>query len=591
MAIRSALSALALMVALPVMSQNPPMASPIPHEVPKVDLGEWTRGSDLQPVIERFNADRSLLRRSLAINTSPEGRATWKAFYTQWQKELAKVPFAKLGFDGQVDFLLLKNHLAREARQIDLNEPLAKSGEKWVPFAGTIWDLREKLRRFEKIEPEKLATEITALEKTIAAESAKLDKAKPVDRGLANRAIQTATTAKEELKEWFDFYNGYDPMFTWWVAEPYKRTDAALDAFIAKLKEKLIANPREEERVPPIGADGLQAELAGEMIVYSAAELVEIANKEFEWCEAEAKKASRAMGFGDDWNKAMEHVKGLHVAPGEQPEMIRELAVEAIDYLEKRDLLTIPELAKQTWRMTMMSPERQRTSPFFLGGEVIMVSFPTNTMSHEEKLMSMRGNNRHFARATVHHELIPGHHMQGFMTARYRPYRNLFNTPFWVEGWALYWEMLLWKMGFPETPENKMGMLFWRMHRCARIIFSLSYHLGTMTPEQCVDFLVERVRHERATADAEVRRSFNGSYPPLYQAAYMLGALQIWRLREELVDTGKMKEKDFHDALLKEGSIPIEMMRAILTKQKLSADWQPSWRFYPGIEKGAAKKK
>lgn len=591
MALRTPLIALALVASTAAMSQNPPMASPIPHEVPKVDLGEWTRSSDLQPVIERFVADRNLLRRSLAIGGSPQGRATWKAFYTQWQKELAKVPFAKLSFDGQVDFLLLKNHLAREARQSDLNEPKAKEAEKWVPFASTIWDLREKLRRMEKIDQERMATEITSLEKTIAAETAKVDKAKPVDRGQANRAIQTATTAKEELKEWFDFYNGYDPMFTWWVAEPYKRTDAALDAFIAKLKEKLIANPKEEERVPPIGADGLQAELAGEMIVYSAAELVEIANKEFEWCEAEAKKASRAMGFGDDWHKAMEHVKGLHVAPGEQPEMIRELAIEAIDYLEKHDLLTIPELAKQTWRMTMMSPERQRTSPFFLGGETIMVSFPTNTMSHEEKLMSMRGNNRHFARATVHHELIPGHHMQGFMTARYRNYRSPFGTPFWVEGWALYWEMLLWKMGFPETPENKMGMLFWRMHRCARIIFSLSYHLGTMTPEQCVDFLVERVRHERNTADAEVRRSFNGSYPPLYQAAYMLGALQIWRLREELVDTGKMKEKDFHDALLKEGSIPIEMMRAIFTKQKLSADWQPSWRFYPGIEKSVAKKK
>jgi len=95
------------------------MASPIPHEVPKVDLGEWTRGSDLQPVVERFVADRNLLRRSLAISGSPQGRATWKTFYSQWQKELAKVPFAKLTFDGQVDYLLLKNHLAREARPYD----------------------------------------------------------------------------------------------------------------------------------------------------------------------------------------------------------------------------------------------------------------------------------------------------------------------------------------------------------------------------------------------------------------------------------------------------------------------------------------
>jgi len=57
--------------------------------------------------------------------------------------------------------------------------------------------------------------------------------------------------------------------------------------------------------------------------------------------------------------------------------------------------------------MDMMTPERQLVSPFFLGGEVILVSFPTNTMSHEQKMMSMRGNNVHFARATCFHELDP----------------------------------------------------------------------------------------------------------------------------------------------------------------------------------------
>ena len=75
-------------------------------------------------------------------------------------------------------------------------------------------------------------------------------------------------------------------------------------------------------------------------------------------------------------------------------------------------------------------------SPFFLGGEVIRGSFPTDEMTHEEKRMSMRGNNTHFSRATVHHELIPGHHLQGFMTDRYNSHRYLFGTPFWTEGWA-----------------------------------------------------------------------------------------------------------------------------------------------------------
>ncbi len=105
---------------------------------------------------------------------------------------------------------------------------------------------------------------------------------------------------------------------------------------------------------------------------------------------------------------------------------------------------------------------------------------------------------------------------------------------FWGEGWALYWEMLFWDLDFPKTAENKVGMLFWRMHRAARIIFSLHFHLGQMTPEECIDYLVKRVGHELDNATAEVRRSFNGNDGPLYQAAYMLGGLQIRALRLEL---------------------------------------------------------
>ncbi|MFN0087917.1 MAG: DUF885 family protein, partial [Blastocatellia bacterium] len=330
----------------------------------------------------------------------------------------------------------------------------------------------------------------------------------------------------------------------------------------------------------PIGRDALMVELAAEMIPYSPEELIAIGLKELDWCENEMKKASRELGFGDDWHKALEHVKNKFVEPGKQPEMIRALAMEAIEYVEKNNLVTVPPLARESWRMEMMSPERQLVSPFFLGGEVIQVSYPTNTMAHEQKMMSMRGNNPHFSRATVHHELIPGHHLQGFMTQRYKPYRALFNTPFWTEGWALYWELLLWDRGFPKTPEDRIGFLFWRSHRCARIAFSLSFHMEKMTPQQCIDLLVNRVGHEVDNATAEVRRSFAGAYGPLYQAAYLLGGLQIYSLHKELVEGGRMTDLAFHDTILRENRIPVEMVRAILTKQKLTRDFKTTWKFY-----------
>ncbi len=181
------------------------------------------------------------------------------------------------------------------------------------------------------------------------------------------------------------------------------------------------------------------SELRSEMIPYTSEELIAIAEKEMAWCENEMKKASNDLGYGDDWHKALEHVKNLYVEPGKQPEMIRDLALEAIKFVEDNDLVTVPELARDSWRMEMMTPERQLVSPFFLGGETILVSFPTNTMAHEQKMMSMRGNNIHFSRATVFHELIPGHHLQGFMAARYKLYRAVLGPPFWTEGNALHW--------------------------------------------------------------------------------------------------------------------------------------------------------
>jgi hypothetical protein len=75
------------------------------------------------------------------------------------------------------------------------------------------------------------------------------------------------------------------------------------------------------------------------------------------------------------------------------------------------------------------------------------------------------------------------------------------------------------------------------------------------------------------------RRSFDGSYEPIYQCAYMLGALQFYALHKELVG-GKMTDKAFHDGVLKENRIPVEMIRADLSKQKLTADFASSWRFW-----------
>jgi dipeptidyl aminopeptidase/acylaminoacyl peptidase len=665
--------------------------------------------SEVRVAARHYDADRGALRRKYTIPTAPAQFDRLRRFHQGWATALQKLDRSVLSASGRDDLATLAKRIERDLADLHAAFFRQREIESLLPFGPAIVRLEEDRWQLTPFDPVQLAGRLTELRKQmemirerVAADLAKADTTcgMVVTRQRAEWAAEGATSLRGVLKSWYSFYAEYDPLFTWWVSQPYKEADAALDAYAKLLKDRAPSRPAEDRTasalpyprivdsspanlpdVPgllkkpselmaviqryqvdfgfrgrragpnnpasdrqarqrdqlegwrsalekldfdalspdarvdyillqsvisrdlkrlqqpntgggrprakdsneivgrPIGREALLAALAAEMIPYSPEQLVELANREYAWCEAEMKKASREMGFGDDWHKALEKVKTLHVPPGGQPKVVRDMALEAIDYLRQHDLVTVPPLAAETWRMGMLSPERQKFSPFFLGGEVILVSFPTDTMSHEAKLQSLRGNNVHFSRATVHHELIPGHHLQQFMVARHQPQRGMFGTPFWTEGWAVYWEMVLYERGFPRGPEDRVGLMFWRMHRCARVIFSLGFHLGKMTPQECIDFLVDKVGHERDNATAEVRRSFAGGYPPLYQAGYLVGAKQFWALRKELVETGRMTDRAFHDAILKENHMPVEMVRAVLTNQPLTRDYKPGWKF------------
>ena len=594
-----------------------------------LDLGDLNSDrSEIRGAIERYPVDRASFLRTLPSAASPDRDSRTRDHATWWLDRLERLDFSPLGLDAKVDYLLFKNYLRHEIRTTDLRIKERSEAAPLVPFGSTILELDEARHDLKTMDWSKVAGMLTRLTNEVI-DARKALEAKPraeskVRKAVANRAASNSEALRVTLRDWNAFYEGYDPLYSWWNAEPYKAADTALGAYATALRDRLGASPSDDPgmgrgrggrggggggRGPqggptavdaptpppapdrnaeivgdPIGREALLTELAFEMIPYTPEELVEIANREFARCEAEMKKASQEMGLGDDWKAALEKVKTLHVEPGKQPSMIRDLALEATAYVEDNNLVTVPSLCKNSWRMAMMSPEAQLVNPFFTGGQTITVSYPTGGMTHEQKMMTMRGNNVHFSRATVHHELIPGHHLEGYMSSRYKTYRAPFSTPFLIEGWPLYWELLLWDRGFAKSPENKVGMLFWRMHRCARIIFSLGFHLETMTPKHCVDFLVDRVGHERDNATGEVRRSFTGGYGPLYQAAYLLGGMQLRALHRDLVESGRMAEKPFHDAILKQNRIPIEMIRAAITGQELRRDFAPDWKFQGEVD-------
>lgn len=590
---------LLLILAVPLRAQDWRHGQPAQAEraaaeylPPAVESG-GVDDAGMRALVERYAADRGGLERFYPVPQSALQVARFRAFDQAWLARLDALPEGGLGVEGRIDWQLLQAHLRQDLVLLARAEARQAELAAWLPFAGEIARLQEERQMFLPLVPAEAAATLAGIQAAAAeARRALADAPTPPRRAVAWRAVNRLAELNQALQQWFDFREGYDPDFGWWVREPFKAARTALDDHAKFLREKVLGmKPGEDEPIvgDPIGAEGLAAELAHEMIPYTPDELIAIAEREFAWCETEWSKVAQAMGLGDDWRAALERTKRDFVAPGEQPALIAAQAYEAIAFVTQRGLVTVPAHAIDTWRMSMMSPERQKVAPFFLGGERILVSFPTEGMSQEGKLDSLRANNRHFTRATVFHELIPGHHLQGWYLDRYQPHRRLFTTPFWLEGWALWWELRLWELGFARTPEDRAGMLFWRAHRAARILFSLNFHLGRWTPEQCIDFLVERVGHDRHTATGEVRRSFNGDYSPLYQTGYLMGAIQLRALFAELVTTGRMGEQAFHDAILRGGPMPIELVRARLTGEKLPRDFRPAWKFAGALPGGPAR--
>jgi hypothetical protein len=553
--------------------------------------------SDLRVVVTRYLQDVAAIERRYPVPYSSARDARLTKLREGWRQRLTELDFNALNAEGKIDYIALRNRIDYDLAKLRLTAERGAQMASLLPFAEDIRLLEEQRLDRKRVEPrvaattlDRIAKQANDLARALKAEAEKpgpTAKRKDISAVVALRAAEQALNLRKTLTDWNTFYDGYDPTYTWWARKSFADADAALQKYSDALKEfRAGVKPGEK---PPIVGDpaleaGLKADLAVEMIPYSPAELIAIGQMEFDWIEQQFRRVARSMGRGDDWKGALEYTKNLAPPPGEVPWVIYDIANYSETFIANQHSITLAPLAREIWRLAMQTPERQLVNPFFSGGEVTHLSYPTDSMTLEERLMSMRGNTPSFNFPTVQHEIVPGHHYQGFMVDRFNSHRGVLNdTPFWTEGWALYWEMQLWDLNFPRNDPDRIGMLFWRLHRAARIVFSLNYQLGQWSPQQCVDFLVDRVGHERANAEAEVRRTTIDA--PLYQSAYMIGALQLRALYKEVVDSGRMSATEFHDAVLLGGPMPIELVRARLTGQPVTRNFQSQWRFYDAIRR------
>lgn len=518
--------------------------------------------------VRQFDADLTSLERFYPIDWSTPGCARFERFFEQRKADLGKIERSTLDVDGTIDLDLLMNYIQKREDDIALTRARNAEMKTFVPFSDEAASLEEARIAMHPGTPEESAKVLQKLVDQAKAAQERFEKAlksneKP-GASLCLRASQRLDLISRTLSRWYGEFDGYVPSFDWWCKKPWADLKAALTAYSKDLRQR-GAGFVEGQDPPiigdPIGREAYIREMKTELLDMTPEQMIARAQKEADFCHAELKKAAREMGFGDDWKKALAKTKEDHAEPGDQPATIAKIENEAIDFVTSRNLVTVEPIIRETWDWTMTPTEDEKTWPYpTYGFYKVMVPYATEDMDETTKEEVFRGNGIHFLHNVVPHELIPGHHLQGLMASKYVSYRRRFETPFLVEGWAFYWEMRLYDLGWSKSPEDRIGQLFWRLHRCARVIVSTKFHLGKMTPQQMIDYLITEVGHEPAMARAEVRRYLAGGYEPLYQCAYQVGALALMDLHDEIVTKGGMSEKLFHDTILRQGSIPVSLI-------------------------------
>lgn len=199
-----------------------------------------------------------------SLDTSVGLRAHIERYQTN-RTALAALPFSSLPHDAQVDHVLLTNIIKLDLRRLQQVEDRMAEALPLLPFAPDIFELIDNRIRVEPPDSPKIAANLFRLEKQIAGLRKEIPSRKgTVKPTIANRAARLAREFSATLKEWNTFYNGYDPNFSCWTAEPLAKLNKAIDTYAADLREKLAGVPQTDLDTilgDPIGDAALRDEL------------------------------------------------------------------------------------------------------------------------------------------------------------------------------------------------------------------------------------------------------------------------------------------------------------------------------------------
>jgi len=378
----------------------------------------------------------------------------------------------------------------------------------------------------------------------------------------ANQARAGARYVRDLLPEQVE-----DPTLRAKVADAGAQTAGAYETYVAFLEEM---RP-EASGDYALGEDRYSRLLREkELLSFGARELRDRGQAEYDRLAGELARCARDLKGTDDWKQVLDGLNEDHPrTPEEMRAGYEDWTNRAREYLREHRLVSFPAgeecavVPSPPFQRPVLAVASYMSPPPFSDRMLghFFVPFPPDGASEDEIQKRLASNSYAGIPTTSVHEAYPGHHWHLVMSkANPSKVRQVFKTPYFTEGWALYAERMMREQGFFTEPAHEMFQYEATSFRAARIIVDTSLHMGEMSWDEAVRFMLDHTALTEPTAKAEVTRYCAW---PTQASSYLTGSLEIARIRELFFARHCASDTDalraFHDGITSSGGLPIAL--------------------------------
>lgn len=183
-------------------------------------------------------------------------------------------------------------------------------------------------------------------------------------------------------------------------------------------------------------------------------------------------------------------------------------------------------------------------------------------------LYDIKATPKYSMRTLAYHEGIPGHHFQIAVSMELEGlpfFRKMSPFTAYTEGWALYTERLAWELGFQDDPFDNIGRLQAELFRAVRLVVDTGIHSKRWTREEAIDYMKANTGMAQSDVISEIERYI---VMPGQATSYKVGMIKILELREKARSAlgDKFDLRDFHDVVLKNGAVPLDILERFIDK-------------------------